>query len=879
MRKIMKKQKSCYSHIKTGIALLSGLILFTGALLLPHGASAATISCSSGVSGCHFTPTVKDGTGRNVPSGRFLGSHATHAGYSTSSAKGQYAMVCTKCHGLASGYNNAHQTGFKNVSGSSLPGNRYSAGKKIANTNSPVFGNCGNIYCHSTGRASGMGLVQYSSARWGGTETCLGCHGGRASATGNPARSVGNFTLSTSHSQHLKYTAAEINCQMCHAKTSQTDAWTLKTYTAATHHVNGVREVTFTTLTYGSYTSFKSTESGSSANTKVCTNVACHGGKTRGAWSNTVQNTNHTCTHCHGTATGIATNNTNRNFYAPGYNSGTSTDGNSIATDVRVGAHLGHLSSVYMKKLKCNECHRVPSIPFEATHMTGPRYSSQSINFGQASSAIKNTTTTAFTSGTAATAATCTTTYCHGSKMIYGDNLGTNRSPTWNAELITRSPGAVECERCHGNPPDSGTSTKTADHIGKAATTSCNECHSHVNTNGTFNDKSLHINGIIEASGTCVGCHASVQTGTHGTPRDAVVGEFTLAWGHKKSGRGAVTDADCIVCHLEGVFATQAPSATYHKDGNIDLRDPDGTGEARITNISNASYTFTKFATSYASGARTSTGHTANTVDNIITQKFCLKCHDAGGATNTSARSGTSPTATNPFGTGKLAINNAAEFATTNSSKHPVLGPLSRDYPAATRMAVPYKPTGTRGTSGTKTAGVVMNCFDCHNTPTTPLTTRTVSAHGNANTIRGTIGVASPTLCAICHLGYTGSTTVGHNSASGFTSGSAYSSAENRMQTEQNTCEYCHADVLAPARPARATNVHGTNVLPTGGATKTLRWLAGGTTGVPVAFIRNTTYLTNHSPKNVAGTPYTPQCSMTNCAGRAGSPYSLGGTY
>jgi len=310
------------------------------------------------------------------------------------------------------------------------------------------------------------------------------------------------------------------------------------------------------------------------------------------------------------------------------------------------------------------------------------------------------------------------------------------------------------------------------------------------------------------------------------------------------------------------------------------LRDPDGTGQQRITNMSNASFTFTKFATSYNSGDRTSTGHTANTVDNIITQKFCLKCHDANGATNTSARSGSSPTANAPFGGGFTAINNAAEFATTNSSKHPILGPLSRDYPTATRMAVPYKPTGTRGTSGTKTAGVVMNCFDCHNTPTTPLTTRTVSAHGNANTIRGTVGVASPTLCAICHLGYTASTTVGHNSASGYTSGSAFSSAESRMTTEQNTCNYCHADVLSPARPARATNVHGTNDLPTGGATKTKRWALTNGNQVPVAFIRNTTYLTNHSPKSVNGyTTNANTCDMTNCASRAGSPYSLGGTY
>ena len=155
---------------------------------------------------------------------------------------------------------------------------------------------------------------------------------------------------------------------------------------------------------------------------------------------------------------------------------------------------------------------------------------------------------------------------------------------------------------------------------------------------GLIIDPSLHINGVVDGGGTsCIGCHASVQTGTHGTPRDAVVSEFGLAWGHKKTGRGAVTDADCIVCHLEGDSATQKPSA-YHKDGNIDLRDPDGAGETPITNMTGGAFLFTKFSTTYAAGSRTSTGNTSNNIDNVLTQKFCLACHDNDGATNLTAR-------------------------------------------------------------------------------------------------------------------------------------------------------------------------------------------------------------------------------------------------
>jgi len=554
----MKKKETRHHHLLISLASLTALLVplfLQGGLLQPREAVGAPITCSSGVSGCHFKVAVLDGATRNQPQGLFPGSHARHSGYSTSSAKRQYQYACSICH-PSSGYSNAHQTGFKNITGSSLPGTSYTPGKKIPNTDTPTFGNCSQIYCHSTGRAAGMGQVRYSSARWGGTKNCLGCHGGRASATGAPARSIGNFTLTTTHSQHLKYPAANMNCQMCHSKTTQTNAWTLKTYTAASKHVNGVANVTFTDVAYGNYTSYKT----SGVEKSKCTNVACHGGKTRSAWSATVQNTNHTCTHCHGTASGVGTGNTNRNYYAPGYNGGTSTDGIAAATDMRVGGHFVHLTSVYMKKLKCNECHTVPSNPFDGTHMTGPRYSSQSINFGQASTAIKNTTTPAFTSGTAVAPATCTTTYCHGSKMPKNDTGGTDKSPTWNANLTTGTPGTAECARCHGNPPLFGSSSSA--HIGSTATTSCIGCHKSVaSATGSIVNKDLHVNGSVNMfvdttiTSSCNKCHGNPPvllkygrySGLVKTPKTLALGASPANVGaHQKHKDSGLT---CNVCH------------------------------------------------------------------------------------------------------------------------------------------------------------------------------------------------------------------------------------------------------------------------------------------------------------------------------------------
>ena len=404
----------------------------------------------------------------------------------------------------------------------------------------------------------------------------------------------------------------------------------------------------------------------------------------------------------------------------------------------------------------------------------------------------------------------------------------------------------------------------------------------------------------------CVDCHNQVQTGTHGTPRDAVAGEFGLAWGHKKSGRGAVTDADCIVCHLEGQYSAGVGSAVirtaYHKDGNIDLRDPDGAGETPITNISGVPFTFTKFATSYAAGSRTSTGHTANTVDNVLTQKFCLACHDGNGATNPTARTtgghqympwggvnlGANYTVANDAAAAGGVIDVKSQFATTNASVHPVLGPVTRDFPYSTRLAAPYDNIGTardsNGTTGHTTAlSVVLNCFDCHNTPTTPLTTRTVAAHGNAASLRGTIYVASPTLCSTCHI-TSGTNQYGGNTQNHGTGSAWATTGSNHGTGVMNNCHYCHGSnttATAPVRPIRAQDYHGNNALVGGGL-----WTNVTPNGRPFAFIRGWSGTAYQRPyRSSEFTTGSAQCGAGTCPGGgqvgdgATRNYTPGGSY
>lgn len=564
--------------------------------------------------------------------------------------------------------------------------------------------------------------------------------------------------------------------------------------------------------------------------------------------------------------------------------------------------HAGFGTGQY--KLVCTKCHTSNTL---TTHSNGSINIANPINANTGATYTKGYSFP-INNSTTLSGGTCANTSCHSN----GTNVSTGTIPPnisipWGATRV--------CSSCHGtgvdgrpnyvnNTPKPNTHGNGVDYGIYHQGLDCTICHESVTgtTDAYVVDVTKHNNGsynvvptmgysyVAGGGSTCnatgTGCHGTspVQWGTslgciqcHATAkgtRSAVVGEFTLAWGHKKNIRGAVTDADCIVCHLEGDYTTQKTDSAYHlmlANGNIDLRDPDGAGKTVITNNTSGAFTFTKFALDLTT-ARTSA--ITNSVADVITHKFCLKCHDAGGATNPYARAGSTPTANAPFGGGFTALNAAGQFSISNSSRHPVLSGRNKDFPTAAKMAVPYKPTGSRGTSGTRSVGVVMNCFDCHNTPT-PLTTRTVTAHGNAATIRGTINVSLPTLCIICHTGYTGST-AGHGT------GSAFGVVDSNMSGSKvlDLCSNCHASADTPAPPARAEDVHGVNTVPAAVVAKSGRWGAAG--AVPIAFIRNTAKLGNHNPRVVGGTTYTGinlGCNM-GCRGTGTmSPYTPGGTY
>ena len=290
---------------------------------------------------------------------------------------------------------------------------------------------------------------------------------------------------------------------------------------------------------------------------------------------------------------------------------------------------------------------------------------------------------------------------CHGYTSAFTD--GTARNTPEGAFVGTHSEHVekvqYDCSICHVTPPAGDFGHRTGNIQMNAGATAIQGGYYDKNNNSAYNagsdDTWAQTNTVTTqscrtvachggndptpqwgaaspwgaATAGCINCHngvvsalkASALTGGAVTQRDNAVAEFGLAYGHKPSGktpaRGAVTNADCIVCHLEGDFTTQKTSAK-HADGYIDLRDPDDTanGENPIKDLSGVAFRFVQFSTSYAAGARTSTGHTSNNVDNVLTQKFCLACHDSNGATNTTART-TGGTATMPWGGINLGAN------------------------------------------------------------------------------------------------------------------------------------------------------------------------------------------------------------------------------
>jgi hypothetical protein len=334
--------------------------------------------------------------------------------------------------------------------------------------------------------------------------------------------------------------------------------------------------------------------------------------------------------------------------------------------------------------------------------------------------------------------------------------IETPNTDTWpNGAQLTNT---IIFTQADGASSDMGDTSSTGGWTGI-----CNVCHD--DTKHTFyywNGAGSHEAGVdcvichkhqqaFSGDGPCMDCHDTIQ----GTRRQVVGagGDFVRLSRHVSDGTSTeiVTDYDCIVCHAEGdAIKAEAASGyldnTFHKDGDVDLRDVDDV------NVGDTTYAWD----------RTASEATKNAGMRTLLDTFCLTCHDNDGA-STIAVNGTvagadlalttSPTvgeARTPFNdddnlrngrdgftTRTVVIDVESQFAPDtsgdiantyngNPSQHAVLGAR-------------YTTTNAGWTSSAWTAhdlrnGDVMNtvretailhCSDCHLSET--------NAHGAAN--------------------------------------------------------------------------------------------------------------------------------------------------
>lgn len=573
----------------------------------------------------------------------------------------------------------------------------------------------------------------------------------------------------------------------------------------------------------------------------------------------------------------------------------------------------------------CGQCHAMgallTSVPVPTNLVAGPPYGcfSNTLCHGQvghtlgwAAPAQHGASAKSLPSVTNMTGfSTCQT--CHGANFAGGTAVTC---------LNTAGCHGVGVNSPHAQSPwlSSVSSTMTHTTTNAANADTCGLCHWNNRTPpsyitpvpGTPNctDNTL-CHGAVPLG--CVDCHASqrsapnasILSGGTVTQRRDIVAEFALTWSHKRSAGGAVTNEDCIVCHMEGNATAKTRDAAYHGNGYIDLRDSD-TG-AHIQGVtwnngtpgtyvsSGASASFIRYSRNLSVAFENDPNWLAGAAIQI---NLCLNCHDADGALSANARV-TGGTALKPFNTtitGQTApynsngngnvVNVNEAFATTNASYHPVAGRANNSYVQGTRAVAPWNMVKTNGT--TTSWGFLMSCGDCHAAAgATGVQTSTVTAHGGGATLRAPVyaggNTAATNLCVICHATTYATTAANHGAGSAFATGG---SSGNMPASMFANCYNCHAYTTAvggtvtaiTARPLRAENVHGFNDRTPGiiGSTWT-------TSGVrPFAFIRNT--LSVWAPATVAGAAPTGAHTCTGTGGTCNnnmnnSSYTPGGTY
>ncbi len=248
-----------------------------------------------------------------------------------------------------------------------------------------------------------------------------------------------------------------------------------------------------------------------------------------------------TCTTCHGNAA-------NDDPSPP-----LGTQGETLTSQAAVGAHQKHLAaSTWHRDGACIDCHTVPQ---STAHSNG------TVDMTWGSVAKAAGATPSFDANTV----TCATVYCHGTTLAGAKAGGTiATTPVWTA--VNGSYEACGAS-CHTNPPGGS----------HPQSTNCATCHTAViqsydpaTSTAVWQDKSLHVNGILEVKTlTCTTCHGDAASNNPapplGTKGETLTSQAAVgAHGQHLNTSTWHRQVQCEDCHV-------VPTSTNHSNGVFDF--------------------------------------------------------------------------------------------------------------------------------------------------------------------------------------------------------------------------------------------------------------------------------------------------------------------
>jgi predicted CxxxxCH...CXXCH cytochrome family protein len=402
-------------------------------------------------------------------------------------------VSCDACHDATATGSSAianktmHVNGAKNVILNSTYGGSFASNQ------------CSTVYCHSDGQST----PTYATPTWGGAAAdCVYCHGGVNGSLGGAGTA-----LTSPHKRHTGFFGAD--CNACHNGTVD-NATTINAGKIA-NHVNGSPTLLINSTFGGTYSA------------GVCSSTTCHGTATQYAWAASGATAN--CSLCHGMQLDPS--------------DGRDTGGDTAATDLQVGAHVAHLTNAtsISGPIACSQCHEdyTGGATYYDKVMAAGHLDGGGADFLWGALATNGGSLSPSYAG-----GVCSNTYCHGNQMPMGSSSGADTTPVWNAVGYLTGSYNNDCGQCHGFPPTDN-SKHTSMTVGDGS--NCSNCHSHLYdagdssesgwaANGTaFSNALLHIDGSVQASGTCNTCHGYPPT----------IGDGKTYIGSSLEGKGAHT--------------------------------------------------------------------------------------------------------------------------------------------------------------------------------------------------------------------------------------------------------------------------------------------------------------------------------------------------